>query len=49
MEAIKQQNQQLLAENNDYKQRENQVEDMLEAERKRVDELKEELRKERTN
>jgi len=47
MEAIKSQNQQLLAENNDYKQRENQMEDMLDKERRRVDELKEELRRER--
>ncbi len=48
MEAIKAQNQQLLLENNEYKQRENQIEDMLDKERKRVDELKEELRRERT-
>jgi hypothetical protein len=47
MEAIKLQNKQLLTENNDYKARENQMEDMLDVERRRVDELKEELRRER--
>jgi hypothetical protein len=47
IEAVKLQNSQLLNENNDYKHREGQIEAMLERERKRVDELEEEVRRER--